>query len=105
MTGRCPVRDYIDGLSGREAARLSWSLDLLEQMGVDLGAPHVRSVGDKLWELRVVGGLQHRVFYFAASERRLVLLHAFTKKTRRTARAEIETARRRMADHRRRVER
>lgn len=104
-TGRCPVKDFVDGLSGGEAARVSWALDLLEQMGIVLGAPHVRHMGDKLWELRVVGGLQHRVFYFATSERRLILVHAFTKKSSRTARAEIEIAKRRMTDHLRRSER
>jgi phage-related protein len=62
-------------------------------------------MGDKLWELRVVGRLQHRILYFAASERRLVLLHAFTKKTSRTSRTEIDIARRRVADHLRRAER
>ena len=102
--GRCPVRDYIDGLPAREGARLSWALDLLEEAGVELGAPHVRSIGDKLWELRVTGRLQHRVLYFAAAGRRLVLLHAFTKKTSRTPLAEIEVAKRRLADHRERLE-
>ena len=104
ITGRCPVRDFIDGLSGREAARVSWALDLLEEMGIALGSPHVRHMGDKLWELRVMGGLQHRVFYFAASGQRLVLVHAFTKKTSRTSRTEIEIAKRRTADHLRRAE-
>lgn len=83
---------------------MSWALDLLEEMGIALGAPHVRHMGDKLWELRVVGGMQHRVFYFATPERRLVLVHAFTKKTSRTSRREIDVARRRMADYLRRAD-
>jgi phage-related protein len=33
------------------------------------------------------------------SGRRFVLLHAFTKKTQKTPAAEIETAKRRMADY------
>ena len=72
--GRCPVRECIDSLSAREAVRLSQALDLLEEVGVELGAPHVRCLGEKLWELRVTGPLQYRVFYFAAAGRRLVLL-------------------------------
>lgn len=70
---------------------------------MSLGAPHVRSIGAKLWELRTGGRTQHRVFYFAASGKRLVLLHAFTKKTQKTPRAEIETAMRRMADYQERT--
>ena len=102
--GRCPVREYLDALPGREAARLSHALDLLEATGLELGAPHVRSLGSKLWELRVTGLLQHRVLYFAASGRRLVLLHAFTKKTPRTPAIEQETAKRRLTDYLRRAD-
>ena len=74
--GRCPVREYLDALPSRDAARLSHALDL-----------------------RVTGPLQHRVLYFAASGRTLVLLHAFTKKTPRIPPVELETAKRRMADY------
>jgi phage-related protein len=97
-TGRCPVQEYIDKLSSREAGRLTHVLEMLKSAGTGLGAPHTRSLGGKLWELRITGPLQHRVLYLAASGRRLILLHAFTKKTNRTPRAEIETARRRMTE-------
>ena len=103
--GRCAVREYLDALPGREAARLSHTLDLLEATGLELGASHVRSLGSKLWELRVTGLLQHRVLYFAASGRRLVLLHAFAKKTPRTPAIELETAKRRLADYLQRADR
>ncbi|MCL5959731.1 MAG: type II toxin-antitoxin system RelE/ParE family toxin [Chloroflexi bacterium] len=101
--GRCPVQEYLDSLDDREAARILYDLDLLEDMGLALGAPHVRGIGGKLWELRTAGRTQHRVSYFAASGRRLVLLHAFTKKTQKTPPAEIDTARSRMADYQERM--
>jgi len=97
--GRSPVAEYLDELPAREAARVTQELRLLAEFGLGLGEPHVRNVGDKLWELRVRGKVQHRVLYFAAAEQRLVLLHAFTKKTRRTPSGELELARRRMADY------
>jgi phage-related protein len=97
-TGRCPVQEYIDKLSSREAARLTHVLEMLRRSGTGLGAPHARSLGGKLWELRITGSLQHRVLYFAASGRRLILLHAFTKKTSRTPRTEMEIARSRMTE-------
>lgn len=103
QSGHSPVREYLDALPGRETARLSRALDLLEAKGLDLGAPHVRSLGGKLWELRVMGTLQHRVLYFATTGRTLVLLHAFTKKTPRTPSMELETAKRRMAEYLERV--
>ncbi len=96
--GRCPVKEYIEKLSRWEAGRVAYALRLLRESGIELGAPHTRSLGGKLWELRVAGSLQHRVLYFAAPGRRLILLHAFCKKTSRTPRAELETARRRMSE-------
>lgn len=93
------MHEYLDALDDREAARILYDLDVLEEFGPALGAPHVRHIVGKLWELRTVGRTQHRVFYFAAPGKRLVLLHAFAKKTQKIPRAEIETAKRRMADH------
>ena len=75
------------------------ALQLLRDFGLELGLPHVRPMGQKLWELRVRSRRQHRVLYFAARGERLVLLHAFTKQTQQTPRGEIETALRRMDDY------
>jgi phage-related protein len=97
--GRWPVKEYLSGLDAKERARVTFDLDLLAEYGLDLGAPHARCVHGKLWELRTRGRKQHRVFYFAVSGRRLVLLHAFTKKTPRTPPGEIDTAIRRAADY------
>jgi phage-related protein len=59
--------------------------------------PPGRSRRRKLWELREESGTNiYRILYFMASGRRIVLLHAFQKKTRKTPRREIEVARIRM---------
>jgi len=101
--GRCPVAEYLLALQSGEAARLRFDLDLLAHFGLDLGAPHIRSLGGKLWELRTRGQMQHRVVYFAAASRQLILLHAFSKKTARTPQAELQKARRRMTDFQERM--
>lgn len=101
--GRSPVREYIAGLDARERTRVTFDLDLLETFGLELGAPYVRSLGSKLWELRTTGSTQHRVVYFAAPGKRMVLLHAFVKRTQKTPQAEIEIAMRRMADYQERT--
>ncbi len=97
--GRSPLREYLDTLSAEEAARLTDTLRLLEEFGVDLGMPHVRPIRGRLWELRSGGRIQHRVLYVAVSGRRIVLLHAFTKKTPKTPPGEIALAERRLADY------
>lgn len=70
---------------------------LLEAFGPQhVGLPHTRPLGEKLWEMRLTGkdGIG-RTIYTATSGRRLVVLHAFVKKTQKTPRRAIEIALRR----------
>jgi phage-related protein len=101
-SGRSPVREFLDRLSPDEAAKVTVDLDLLAEFGVELGIPHVRPVRGKIWELRTVSRVQHRVLYVAVSGKRLVLLHAFTKKTPKTSLDDIALAERRFAAYRER---
>lgn len=74
--------------------------ELLRTFGPQqVGMPHVRPLGDKLWEMRLAGreGIG-RAIYTAALGRRLVVLHAFVKKTQKTPRHAIELARRRVRE-------
>jgi phage-related protein len=59
----------------------------------NLGAPHVKHLEGKLWELRLKGrdGIA-RALYVTATGKRLIVLRAFVKKTQKTPRAEIEVA-------------
>jgi phage-related protein len=68
--------------------------ELLEGFGPHrVGLPHVRPLGGKLWEMRLTGreGIG-RAIYTAARNRRLVVLHAFVKKTQKTPRSAINLA-------------
>ena len=74
--------------------------ELLESFGPQrVGMPHVRPLGDKLWEMRLTGkaGIA-RVIYTPTSGRRLVMLHAFVKKTRKTPPGAIDLALRRLKE-------
>ena len=74
--------------------------DLIEAHGLDrIGAPHVKHLEGKLWELRITGrdGIA-RAIYATATGRRVVILHAFTKKTQKTPRQALETARQRLKE-------
>ena len=62
-----------------------------------LRAPHVKHLDGKLWELRVrADGGTARGIYVTAAERRVVVLHVFAKKSRKTPRQALVTARERM---------
>ena len=79
-------------------ARLLRLLETVENIGLDaLRAPHVRQLDGKLWEFRVrAGGNAARGIYVAVAGRRVVVLHVFVKKSRRTPRRALATARERM---------
>lgn len=67
---------------------------LLQTFGPQhVGMPYVRPLGNKLWEMRLTGraGIG-RAIYVAAPGRRLVVLHAFVKKTEKTPRRALDLA-------------
>ena len=73
-------------------------VDMLEEMGPQrVGEPHVKHLGNKLWEMRLKGrdGIA-RAIYFAATDKRLVVVRAFVKKTQKTPKHEIDLAAQRM---------
>ena len=97
--GRYPVREFLDTLPEKDQARILQTAQLLEDFGLQFGAPYVKAVRGKLWELRVrAGRANHRILYFAFVGQRFILLHGFVKKTRKTPAREIEIAERRMAE-------
>jgi phage-related protein len=69
--------------------------------GPDLGMPHTRALGQGLAELRLKSkeGIG-RVFFCALSNRRVMMLHAFVKKSAKTPPRELKVARERMKDAR-----
>ncbi len=100
--GRCPVKEFIDGLSFEAQAKYIFIADLLAEYGINVREPYVKPIKGqkKLFEMRMKDSANiHRVFYFAHTGKKLVLLHGFTKKTDKTPVKEIDTALARMHDY------
>ncbi|MBZ0271124.1 type II toxin-antitoxin system RelE/ParE family toxin [bacterium] len=97
--GRLPVREFLADLPQPEArARLLRAIERLGELGF-LPEPFTKSIAGsrKLRELRVNhGGDTYRIFYSLVSNRRIVLLHAFKKKSRKTPAIEIRVAQKRL---------
>jgi phage-related protein len=74
-------------------------VELLMEFGPNLRMPHSRAMGDGLFELRPRGreGIG-RVMYCFLVGRRVVVVHAFVKKTQATAERELRIARKRMKE-------
>jgi phage-related protein len=94
--GKSPVEAFLDSLDARTRARFRWSMEQLRVRNVQAREPLVRHLEGNLWELREESRTNiYRVVYFFFSGRRIVLLHGFQKKSQRTPRGELETARQR----------
>ena len=88
----------IEALPVKLRARLIRLLEMVENVGLEvLREPHVKHLDGKLWELRVRAeeGIA-RAIYVTAAQRRVVVLHVFAKKSRKTPRRALATARERM---------
>ena len=74
-------------------------LELLTEHGPSLRLPHSRAFGDGLFELRPRGrsGIG-RAFYCFLIGKRVVVLHAFIKKTQQTPDRELKLARKRLKE-------
>ncbi len=72
----------------------------VEAVGLErIGAPHVKHLQGKLWEMRLTGrdGIA-RAIYVTATGRRVVVVHAFVKKSQKTPRADLELAEQRVKE-------
>ncbi|NDC38930.1 MAG: type II toxin-antitoxin system RelE/ParE family toxin [Proteobacteria bacterium] len=91
---RSDVKRELEDLSNEMFGRFQRVFRLLEDFGpFEVGMPHVRVLRDKLWEIRVSGrdGIA-RGIYVLATDKELVILRVFHKKTNKTPNAEIELA-------------
>ncbi len=93
ISGRCPVKDFIDDLEFHGRAKVIRTIELLEEFGPELSHPFVKHLRGKIWELRISS---ERILYFIFDRENIVLLHGFTKKTRKTPIREIVIAENRL---------
>jgi phage-related protein len=69
----------------------------IEAVGLErIGHPHIKHLQGRLWEMRLSGrdGIA-RAIYVTCIGRRIVVVHAFVKKSQKTPRAAMEIAARR----------
>lgn len=97
--GTSPVEAFLDSLDLKSRARFLWSMEQLRVRNIAAREPLVRHLEGDLWELREESRTNiYRIVYFFYTGRRIIFLHGFSKKTQRTPRQELETARRRYRD-------
>jgi phage-related protein len=92
--GKCPIQDFLDSLSGKVARKVTWVLNLLEDLDTVPSTYFKKLTGsEEIWECRIAFGSNAcRIFCFFAGNSVVVLTHGFMKKSRKTPKAEIEKA-------------
>lgn len=92
-TGKSPVTDYIENLSKKERAKVSKYIEFLRVRQGHLDEPYSRHIKGKIRELRIdFTHNRHRIFYFTFVGKKIIVLHAFLKKTAKTPNVEIQKA-------------
>jgi len=97
-SGREPVREWLKDLPREDRKAVGEDIKDVE-FAWPVGMPLCRSLGRGLWEVRsqLTQGRIARLI-FCVHESRMVLLHAFIKKTRKTPSTDIQLAAKRMKE-------
>jgi len=96
--GNRPVREWILRLPLEDRKLVGRDIQKVE-FGWPLGMPYCRSLGNGLWEVRsnLTDGKIGRVI-FCVTRERMVLLHSFVKRTRKTPARDLRLALKRMKE-------
>ncbi len=93
--GTRSVEEFLESLSESDRGTVKAKLFFLQERGSQLREPLSKSLGGGLFELRVKS---YRLFFCFRHGNRIILLHAFRKKSQATPRRELELARKRMQE-------
>jgi phage-related protein len=97
-----PVRDWLKELSSDDRKRIGADIKTVE-FGWPIGMPVCRPLGRALYEVRTTLSQNRiaRVLFYIDKQDRMVLLHSFIKKTRKTPDEDLELARANKSKHQR----
>ncbi|MBD1583670.1 type II toxin-antitoxin system RelE/ParE family toxin [Pseudoalteromonas sp. S16_S37] len=102
--GKCPVEEFLDSLNSRQAQKVAWVLQLVEELDT-VPTTYLKKLvnTDGIWEVRVqISGNIFRLLGFFEGDNLVVLNHGFQKKTQKTPSKEIKIAESRKKDYLRR---
>ncbi|OGH87539.1 MAG: hypothetical protein A3J93_03360 [Candidatus Magasanikbacteria bacterium RIFOXYC2_FULL_42_28] len=83
------LENFVDDLEKSTIAKVVRAIELLEHFGYKLGMPHSKKISVRLFELRIRGKQEVRIFYIY-KDNEIVLLHGFVKKSDRIPEKELK---------------
>jgi len=81
--------NFLFALDDASVEKVIKSIGLLEQYGHTIRYPHTKYISDGVFELRIIGVSNIRIFFIFKNEE-AVILHAIIKKTQKLPRKEID---------------
>lgn len=91
--GTEPAKEFILSLDKKMRAKMLRTIEMLQNNGYELREPYSKSVNEGILELRAKGGSDiSRVMYFFVVGKKAILTNGFIKKTQKTPKEEIESA-------------
>lgn len=99
--GRCPVEEFLDALTSKQAQKIAWVLQLIEELEVVPTQYFKKLVNtEDIWEVRVQqGGNIFRLLGFFDGATLIILTQGFAKKSQKTPLDEIRLAESRKRDY------
>ena len=100
-SGSSPIEEFLDSLGAKQAQKVTWVLNLIEELDVVPKQYFKKLSGtDDIWEVRVIqSGEIFRLLGFWEGSNFIVLVHAFKKKSQKVKRSDINLAERRKRDY------
>lgn len=92
-SGKKVVQEFIDSLEKTQQAKVIRIIKTITDYGLQSVIPHLKKLtGTPLWEIRILGKDNIRIFYIIRTEKSIVILHGFVKKKQKTDYKEISIA-------------
>ncbi|MBQ6780511.1 MAG: type II toxin-antitoxin system RelE/ParE family toxin [Treponema sp.] len=97
--GRCPVREFLDGLPESVKGKIFWAFNLIETADKVPEKFFKHLSGTKMYECRIAyESIAYRFLGFFHNGNLIILTNGFVKKVWKTPRTEIKTGKQRMKD-------
>ena len=94
-TGAEPVRAWLKALPDQDKREIGSDIKTV-QFGWPIGMPLIRKLEKDLWEVRTTLEDGIARVLFTVQDGRMILLHGFIKKSQKTPKNELDTARKRL---------
>ncbi len=104
--GKSPIEDFLDSLTAKQAQRVTWVLEVIEELRI-VPKQYLKKLvnTDDIWEVKISSGSNiFRLLGFFDGNSLIILTNGFSKKTRKTPQNEIKLAEKRKKDYLRRKE-